>query len=150
MKEAVIAICPRCKTKNRIVIDAAKKSQPLCGKCRNYVYIEAPGYPVEANDKNFDDNVVRSGTITLVDFYSTRCAPCKTMEPVIEQLAYDMAGNARVVKFNVDRNSYIPSKFGIRAVPTFVVFRGIELGRLTGAQPVENLKELIERYKPER
>ncbi|MBI2251935.1 MAG: hypothetical protein HYU63_04190 [Armatimonadetes bacterium] len=96
MSETIIAICPKCKSKNRILMEKAANSQTVCGKCKNNIYPEMPGYPIEATDLNFENNVVRAGVITLVDFYSNHCSPCKTMEPIIKQLAYDLAGKSRI------------------------------------------------------
>lgn len=146
MSESMIVICPSCRAKNKVSLEKAGQYQPVCGKCKASISPAAPGYPIEASDATFDESVVRSGVPTLVDFYSHHCGPCKAMEPVVERLAYDLAGVARVVKVNTDRNSYAPSKYQVRGVPTFVLFRGLEAGRMVGAQSYEALRALVERF----
>jgi thioredoxin 2 len=147
MEETMIAVCPKCRAKNRIALQKAREHQPVCGKCGGNVYPSMPGYTIEAGDVDFDEIVLRSGAVTLVDFYSNHCGPCRMMEPAINRLAEDLAGQARIVKVNTDRSPYTASKYGIMGVPTFVLFRGIEIGRAEGAQPIEVLKGMIERYR---
>ena len=67
--------------------------------------------------------IINSGKPVLVDFFATWCGPCKAMSPIIESVAKDMQGNARILKIDVDKNKSIAAKYNIRAVPTLLIFK---------------------------
>lgn len=88
---------------------------------------------VELTDENFDQEI--SNGIVLVDFYAEWCGPCKMIAPVIEQLGEEIQ-DAKIAKVNVDESPAVAGKFGIRSIPTFIVFKdGVEVTRNVGAQP---------------
>ena len=81
----------------------------------------------------------------LADFYATWCGPCRAVGPIIDELAKEYEGKVRVVKMNVDENPATPTKFGIRAIPTLVVFKnGETVEQITGAVTKAAMKELLD------
>ena len=90
--------------------------------------------------KNFETEVVKSEVPVLVDFWAPWCGPCKMIGPIIEELAGEYEGKAKVGKVNVDDNQDLAAKFGIRGIPTVVLFKGGEIaGSFVGLRPKEDL-----------
>ncbi len=85
----------------------------------------------QLSSQDFDANVLQSQTPVLVDFWADWCDPCKRMEPVLEQLAEEMAGKLRVVKLNVQNHPNIANQFKVRGLPTFMLFKN---GQVQGTQ----------------
>ena len=93
-------------------------------------------------------DIIKSGQLTLVDFFATWCGPCKTMHPVLEQLKKEIGDSIRIVKVDVDKNEAIAMQMRIQSVPTLMVFNGGEMKwRQSGAMSVNELKQVIERVK---
>ena len=78
----------------------------------------------EANDSNFDSEVIQSDDPVLVDFSATWCGPCKKLEPIVEELAGDYDGRGKVVRVDVDKAPATAAKFGVMSVPTVLLFQG--------------------------
>jgi thioredoxin 1 len=98
------------------------------------------------NDLNFDQEVLGADVPVLVDFTAAWCGPCKQIAPLVEQLAGEYAGRAKVTKLDIDESPGIAAKYGIRGVPTLYVFKGGEIvGQRVGAAPKSALADLIER-----
>jgi thioredoxin 1 len=74
-------------------------------------------------DASFEQDVLKSGTPVLVDFWAEWCGPCRMIAPILEQVATETAGKLKVVKLNVDENTQTPAKFGIRGIPTLLLFK---------------------------
>jgi len=105
-----------------------------------------PGEVVTASDKSFKQLVLRSPEPVLVDFWATWCGPCKQVGPVVEELAKDYAGRARMVKIDVDKNPKLSEQYGIRSIPTLLLFKdGDLLQTLVGAQSKRDLSEAVAR-----
>jgi len=75
-------------------------------------------------DANFEANVLKSAQLVLVDFWAEWCGPCKMIGPVLEEVATEMNGEVTIAKMNVDDNPVTPSKYGIRSIPTLMLFKG--------------------------
>lgn len=100
------------------------------------------------SSSSFETSVLNSSTPVLVDFWAEWCGPCKALAPVLDQVAKDFDGKAQVVKVNVDFNRDLADKYGIRGIPTMILFKGGEIKKtIVGAQPkaeiMASLNELI-------
>lgn len=97
-------------------------------------------------DDTFEAEVIKSEIPTLVDFWAPWCGPCRAIAPVVEELAQDYAGQVKMVKMNVDENPSTPGKFGIRAIPTLILFKGGEAAeQITGAVSKSHLDGAIKK-----
>jgi len=99
---------------------------------------------LEFTQSNFKAEVEQSDLPVLVDFWATWCAPCLKLVPVIEELAQKYNGKVKFGKVNVENSPQIAQKFGIRSIPTLLIFKnGKIMAQITGAQPKKNIEEKI-------
>ncbi len=104
-------------------------------------------HTITVNDENFDDEVLQSDIPVLVDFWAEWCGPCKVVGPTIEALAADYQGKVKVAKLNVDNNPDTAGRFGVRSIPTLIIFKDGEAQQAAiGVKPKGQLAELIETY----
>lgn len=102
----------------------------------------------EVNDQNFNSEVLEANQPVLVDFWAPWCGPCRQIGPVVEQLAGENAGSAKVVKLNVDDAPGSAQSYGVSSIPTLMVFKGGEVvDRFVGVQPKSRLQEAIDAAK---
>ena len=100
-----------------------------------------------ATDTNFETDVLGSDKPVLVDFWAEWCGPCRMIAPSLEAIAEDYEGKASVYKMNVDENMNVPQRFGIRGIPTLIVFKdGQEKERIVGAVSREAIAKVIDKY----
>ncbi len=100
---------------------------------------------LEFKDDEFDSQVINANTPTMVDFWADWCAPCKMMAPAVEQLASEYAGRLRVGKLNVDENPKTATRFGIRGIPTLLIFKeGDVVEQIVGVRSKKDLQKLID------
>jgi thioredoxin 2 len=129
--------CPSCGTRNRV--PPAAFGFPRCASCKQPL-----PWVVDADDTTFAQVADRSPLPVVVDLWAPWCAPCRTVSPLLEQLAAEFAGRCKLVKVNVDQAPRVQARFGVRGIPTLVALRnGREVARHVGAAPAATLRSWI-------
>lgn len=137
--------CPSCGAKNRVDLAKVEEGiEPVCGRCRKPLPVSAK--PLVVSDATFANEVERSPLPVLLDLWAPWCGPCRMIAPVLEELAVEMAGRARIAKLNVDENPMTAGRFNVRSIPTLIVFKGgREVDRIVGVQPKAELARRLEK-----
>ena len=132
-----IVACPSCGTRNRV--PAAAAGPPRCARCKSWL-----PWVVDADDVTFGEVAEHAPVPVVVDLWAPWCGPCRTISPILEQLAGEFAGQAKLVKVNVDRAPQVQARFGVQGIPLLVVLRdGREVARQVGAAPADRLRSWI-------
>lgn len=101
---------------------------------------------LEITTQNFETEVLQSELPVLIDFWAPWCGPCRAIAPLIDELSGDYAGKLKVAKCNVDENPKTPSRYGIRAIPTLIIFKGGNVSeQITGAVAKSQISAAIDK-----
>ena len=101
---------------------------------------------VQLSDDAFEADVLQSSVPVLVDFWASWCAPCKAISPVVDELAEEYDGQVKIGKLNVDENPATPGQFGVRGIPTLILFKdGQVVDQVVGAVPKNQLEGLLKK-----
>jgi len=102
---------------------------------------------LNVTDGNFEDEVLKAATPVLVDFWAAWCVPCRMIAPTVESIAESHKDKLKVAKMNVDENMKTPSKYGIRGIPTLLLFKAGDLKEsIVGVQPKDKIVEIISKH----
>ncbi len=138
-RRALVA-CPFCTALNRVDLTRLE-DRPKCGSCRRPIRFDRP---LAVSDANLGKVVAETTVPVFVDFYADWCGPCKIMAPILDELAQQRTGELLVTKLDTDRNPVMTERFGVRGIPTLILFReGREAGRKVGAVPRAELDALL-------
>jgi thioredoxin 2 len=136
----VTVACQFCSTLNRVSLDRMGQG-PKCGSCGRPILLDRP---LHVTDETFPQVIRDTQIPVLVDFYADWCGPCKMMAPVLDDVARERMGQLLVLKLDTDRNPVTQQAFGVRSIPTMILFRGgKEAARQTGAFPRTQLDAFI-------
>ncbi|MBN1849446.1 MAG: thioredoxin [Deltaproteobacteria bacterium] len=101
---------------------------------------------LEVSDKNFDSEIMKADKPAMVDFWAEWCGPCKMVGPIVEELAKEYQDKVKVAKMDVDQNRETPARFGIRNIPTLILFKNGEVAKtIIGAQPKRSIEDELKK-----
>jgi thioredoxin 2 len=140
----VLLACGSCGITNRLRYEGLEKATQ-CGKC--HAALPRPNEPITVpNTGVFDAAIARASVPVLIDFWASWCGPCHMMAPEIDKVAQRTAGRALILKVDTEANPELSARYGIRSIPTIMIFQGgKEATRTAGVQPAAVLEQLLER-----
>jgi thioredoxin 2 len=135
MADDIMVRCPSCSAINRVPTNRVGAGQKaVCGRCKADLPTDTA--PFTVSDATFVDDVEGSPLPVLVDMWAPWCGPCRVVAPTLDALAVEFAGRVRIAKMNVDDNPATSNRFGVRSIPTLLLFKdGREVDRIVGVQP---------------
>ena len=140
MSNKIKVACPKCGALN-MVPHSETLTKAECGKCKHDLLDNTP---VILNSKNYKKFTEKSDLPIVVDFWAEWCAPCRMMAPYFKEASKSFVMKAKFGKLNTEENPHISSQYGIRGIPTMIVFKhGKELGRISGAIPAANIESWL-------
>lgn len=140
-KGRVTLRCPFCLTLNSVELARAAE-RPSCGECRRPLLLDRP---VKVRGEDFEKTVLEAGVPVLVDFYADWCGPCKILAPRMDEIAAANEGRLLVAKVDTDQAQEVAMRYGIRGVPTVILFQdGAEVERSWGIEP-DKLTAMVEK-----
>ena len=102
---------------------------------------------VTLEDSTFDQEVLKSDTPVLVDFWATWCGPCKAIAPIVDEVATSYSGKAKVYKMDVDKNNSTPMRYGVRGIPTLLIFKNGQVAeQIVGYVPKETIEKALNKH----
>jgi thioredoxin 2 len=133
-------VCHRCNVAVRVPTGRLR-DQPRCPRCHEALF---EGQPIALTSASFDRHVTQSGVPVVVDFWAAWCGPCRSMAPVFERVAAEMEPAARFAKLDTDAAQDVAARYGIRSIPTLMVFRGgREVARQAGAMDAAAMRRWL-------
>jgi thioredoxin 1 len=100
----------------------------------------------EVTDQNFEQEVLNSDQPAIIDFWAEWCAPCRAISPIIKELAAEYGDQVKIVKMDIDAHPNTPGKYGVRAIPTVLAFKGGQVvDQLQGARPKSDFEEMVKK-----
>ena len=101
----------------------------------------------QVTDSSFDADVLKASQPVLVDFWAEWCGPCRALAPKLEEISKELDGKIKIVKINIDDNPEAPSKYGVRGIPTLIIFKeGEQVDQIVGNHPKDSILETIKKY----
>ncbi len=140
MSNPIHIVCPYCNAVNRIPVERLE-DQPNCGKCKKPLFT---GRPTDLTSLNFPVHINRNELPVVVDFWAPWCGPCKMMAPAFAQAAGELEPHVRLAKVDTEQEQVLAGQFGIRSIPTLVIFKGgEEIVRQPGAMSAADIVRWI-------
>ena len=142
MTNPVHIVCPHCDSVNRVPAERLADGGS-CGRCRDSLFT---GRPLALNEGRFKRHIQRSDVPILVDFWAPWCGPCRMMAPAFEQAAARLEPQVRLVKVNTEEEQHLGMQYGIRNIPTMMLFKnGSESARTAGAMDAGGIVNWVQR-----